>query len=126
MDHPDCKDVVVGGGQTDPGPAPEPQPQVVEPRQGMTGVVPAAYDTATIGDDDVTLTITFWAGVEPCSVLDHVDVQQGPNAVTVTLFQGSDPNAGDIACPEIAMLKQVTVTLDQPLDGRDIVEGAAT
>ena len=92
----------------------------------MVGVTPTAFDTATIGADDVTLTITFWAGVEPCSVLDHVDVREGPAAVTVTLYQGSDPNAGDVACPEIAMLKQVSVTLDAPLAGRDIVDGAAS
>ena len=125
VQHPDCNDTV-GGGSADPGQVPEPTPQVVEPRAGMVGVTPTAFDTARIGDDDVTLTITFWAGVEPCSVLDHVDVREGPAAVTVTLYQGSDPNAGDVACPEIAMLKQVSVTLDQPLAGRDIVDGAAS
>jgi len=108
------------------GPVPDPQPQVVEPRPGMVDVIPTAFDTATIGDDDRTLTITFWGGIEPCSVLDHVDVREGPTAVTVTLYQGSDPNAGDVACIEIAVLKQVTVTLEHPLDGRDIVDGAAS
>ncbi len=57
----------------------------------MANVHPTAFDTATIGDDDRTLTITFWSGVEPCAVLDHVDVAYGADAVTVTLFQGSDP-----------------------------------
>ena len=45
--------------------------------------------------------------------------------MTVTLFQGSDPNAGDVACIDIALQKQVTVTLDEPLAGRAIVDGAA-
>jgi len=107
------------------GPAPDPQPQVVEPRPGMIGVIPTAYDTATVGDDDRTLTITFWGSVEPCSVLDHVDVHEGPSAVTVTVYQGSDPGGGDVACIEIAVLKQVTVTLDHALDGRDLVDGGA-
>jgi hypothetical protein len=110
--------------EPDPGPEPSSGPKVVEPRPGMMGVIPSAYDSATIGQDDVTLTITFWGGVEPCSVLDHVDITEGPRAVTVTLYVGSDPNAGDVACPELAMLKQVSMTLNHPLDGRDVVDGA--
>jgi hypothetical protein len=111
--NPNCDDTGLG------------DPQVVEPRPGMTNVHPTAFDTATVGDDDHTLTITFWSGVEPCAVLDHVDVAYGSDAVTVTLFQGSDPDAGDVACIEIAVQKQVTVTLDEPLAGRAIVDGAA-
>lgn len=125
IDHPDCNDIGFGG-PSDPGQVPEPKPTIVEPRPGMANVTPTAYDTATIGADDVTLAITFWAGVEPCSVLDHVDVVESSTAVTVTLYQGNDPTAGDAACPEIAMLKQVNVTLDHPLAGRDIVDGAAS
>lgn len=117
IQNPDCNDSGIGA----PG-----EPQVVEPRPGMVNVHPAGFDTATIGDDGRTLTITFWSGVEPCYVLDHVDVAYGDDAVTVTLFQGSDPNGGDVACIEIAVLKQVTITLDQPLAGRTIVDGAAS
>jgi hypothetical protein len=104
---------------------PSGDPQIVEPTPGMSDVRPNAFDTATIGDDDTTLTIVFWSGIEPCSVLDHVDVTYGADAVTVTLLQGSDPSAGDVACIEIAVEKQVTITLDEPLAGRAIVDGAA-
>ncbi len=100
-------------------------PQVVEPTPGMDNVRPTAFDTATIGNDDTTLTIVFWSGVEPCSVLDHVTLSYAADTVTVTLFQGSDPNAGDVACIDIAVQKQVTITLDEPLAGRQIVDGAA-
>lgn len=119
IQNPDCHDKDIGGS-----PAPF-DPQIVEPRPGMVDVRPTGFDTAKIGDDDRTLTITFWSGVEPCYVLDHVDVAYGDNAVTVTLFQGSDPDAGNVACIEIAVLKQVTVTLDQPLADRTILDGAA-
>ena len=91
----------------------------------MDNVRPTAFDTATIGDDDTALTILFWSGVEPCSVLDHVDVSYGADAVTVTLFQGSDPSAGQVACIDIAVQKQVTIALVEPLAGRAIVDGAA-
>ena len=74
--------------------------------------------------DDRIITLRFWSGVEPCYVLDHVDVIYGADTVTVTLFQGSDPSAKDVACIEIAVLKQTTITLDQPLAGRELVDGS--
>ena len=99
-------------------------PSIVLPAPGMDNVHPTSFDTATIGDDDRTLTITFWSGVEPCYVLDRVDLAYGADTVTVTLFQGSDTSAVDVACIDIALLKQVTVRLDQPLAGRTLVDGA--
>jgi hypothetical protein len=122
VQHPDCNDIGFGGGG---GSVPPAKAQLVEPRPGMANVMPIAYDRATIADDDVTLTIRFWSGVEPCAVLDHVDVQQDPDVVVVTLYQGNDPSAGDVACPDLATLKQVSVDLTEPLAGRDIVDGAA-
>ncbi len=119
---PDCNDADLGNPGGAPGTG---KPQIVEPTPGMDNVRPTAFDTATIGDDDTTLTILFWSGVEPCYVLDHVAVTYDADAVTVTLFQGSDPNAGDVACIDIALQKQVTVTLDEPLAGRAIVDGGA-
>ncbi len=130
-----------GGGlcvKPDPG-APEPadgacnpglpvgnNPQVVVPTPGMAGVHPRPYDSATVGDDDRTVQVDFVSGIEPCSVLDHVDVRYGDHAVTITLFEGYDASAGNVACIEIGVFKRVIVTLDQPLAGRDIVDGAAT
>jgi len=144
IDHPDCNDGGLGGSLsdcpadppstdpdspvrtcvTDPTGGPEPTPSPVEPTPGMADVTPTAFDTAVIGQDDVTLTITFWSGVEPCAVLDHVETTYGANAVTVTLFEGSDPTAGVVACPDIAVSKETVVTLDEPLAGRTIVDGA--
>ncbi len=90
----------------------------------MANVRPISFTSATVGPDDRTVDDQFWSGVEPCSVLDHVDVAYGIDTVTITLFEGSDPYAGMVACPDIAMLKQVTVPLDQDLAGRRIVDGA--
>ena len=104
---------------------PLPRPQVVEPEPGMADVRPIRFEHAAVGDDDRTVSIDFWSGVAPCSVLDHVDVSYGDAAVTITLYEGHDPAAGQVACPAIAMQKRVVVTLDQPLDGRKIVDGAA-
>ena len=97
--------------------------QDVVPTPGMSNVSPVGWIKATVGADDRTVTLRFWSGVEPCYVLDHVDVAYAGDGVTVTLFQGSDPSAGDVACIEIAVLKQTTITLDQPLAGRPLVDG---
>jgi hypothetical protein len=125
------KTVMSGDGTVAYAPCPgeeptpvEPQPQVVTPTPGMADVNPRPYDTVTVGDDDRTLWIDFWSGIAPCDVLDHVDVSYGFDAVTVTLFAGHDPSAGDVACISIAQFERVVVTLDEPLNGRTIVDGA--
>lgn len=107
------------------GKPPVPRPQVVVPTPGMADVHARPFDDAKVADDDVTVNVDFTSGVEPCSVLDHVDVSSGANAVTITLYEGYDPSAGQVACIDIAVFKRVVVTLDQPLDGRKIVDGAA-
>lgn len=99
--------------------------QKVEPTPGMSDVYPRAFDKAVVGDDGRTLTIFFWSGVEPCYVLDHINVDNGPGAITITLFEGHDASAGDVACIEIALLKKVVVQLDEPVGDRRIVDGAA-
>jgi hypothetical protein len=104
---------------------PAPRPQVVEPTPGMAGVHARPFDDATIDDDGVTVRIDFVSGVEPCSVLDHV-AAYGADAVTITLFEGYDPAAGDVACIDIGVFKRVVITLDQPLGDRTIVDGGVT
>jgi len=105
-------------------PPTEPEPAIVEPRSGMTNVYPRPFDTATVSDDGLTVTIDFWSGVEPCYVLDHVDVAYG-DAVIITLFEGSEPTDEPVACIEIAVMKRVVITLDEPLGDRPIIDGAA-
>lgn len=111
----------------DPGliPEPVPGPQVVEPMPGMTHVRARTFDAATVGNDDRTVTIDFTSGIEPCAVLDHVRVRYQEEAVVITLFEGSAANAGDVACIEIAVQKQVVIMLDEPLAARDLIDGVA-
>jgi hypothetical protein len=100
-----------------------PVAQPVEPRPGMAGVAPRGWDTVDASADGRSLTIGFVSGVEPCSVLDHVDVRQSPTVVTVTLFEGHDPDATGVACPEIGVYKSVQVHLDAPLGDREVRDG---
>lgn len=118
-DTPVCDDVVV-----DPTPDPI-EPQVVEPRPGMADARPRPFDSATVDPDGVTVSIDFVSGVEPCYVLDHVDVVEGPDEVTITLFEGHDPAAGQVACIEIGVFKRTIVTLSGPIGDRPIVDGGA-
>ena len=99
--------------------------QLVEPTPGMADVRPHIFDHAVVNDDGTSLTVFFWSGVEPCYVLDHVDAEEEPSVITVTLFEGHDASAGDVACIEIALLKKVVVQLDAPVGDRRIVDGAA-
>ena len=173
-DHPDCNDMVFGGGgQSEPGsagggepvevppanpgggddpvsspcgvqvsgtgpdgtvsstpcdpaePPPPVEPTITEPTPGMANVYARPFDSAMVGDDDVTVTIDFVSGIEPCYVLDHVDVAYRAATVTITLFEGNDDSDGQVACIDIGVFKRTIVTLDQPLAGRTIVDGAA-
>jgi hypothetical protein len=99
--------------------------QLVEPTPGMADVRPHVFDHAAVNANGTSLTVFFWSGVEPCYVLDHVDVDESPTTIIVTLFEGRDASAGDVACIEIALLKKVVVQLDAPVGDRRIVDGAA-
>ena len=107
----------------DPSPT-DPVPTPLEPTPGMDHVHARGWDSAAVRDDGTSVTLTFYTGVAPCSVLDHIDVAYGADTVTITLYEGSDPTARDVACIDIAMLASTTVKLDQPLGDRKIVDGA--
>ncbi len=96
--------------------------QRVQPRGGMRGLRTVAWKSF-VPRGRSAIDVRFWSGVEPCNVLDHVDVEENGDRVVVTLFEGSDPAAEDVACIELALLKVVRVELDQPLGSRKVVDG---
>jgi hypothetical protein len=104
------------------GPIREPTPVLVTPRPGLVEARPHAWESVDV-EDDRTLLIQFYGGVEECYGLDHVDVRYGADEVTVTLYEGQVP--GERVCIDLAMLKSVRVHLDQPLNGRKVVDGSA-
>ncbi|MDP8929628.1 MAG: hypothetical protein M3O70_13910 [Actinomycetota bacterium] len=112
---------------TDPcaSPPTEPAgPEIVTPRPGMADVHPVPFDSATPEGDGMVVRVVWWSGMEPCYVLDHVEVAETGTTVTITLYQGHDPAARDVACIELAVQKSTLVELDQPLRNREIVDGA--
>lgn len=94
---------------------------MVAPRPGLDDPRPRAWESVDV-ENDRALLIQFYGGVEECYGLDHVDVRYSTDAITVTLYEGRVPNAG--VCIEMVVLKAVRVALDEPLDGRRVVDGS--
>lgn len=89
----------------------------------MDNVFPVTWTSAqTLNERSVR--IHFESGVAPCSVLDRVEVSYSASAVSITLFEGSDPAFKNAACIMIAQFKAVDVTLTEPLSGRKVVDGS--
>lgn len=96
---------------TEPGATP------VEPVPGVVNATPHVWDHIDVAADGRTITVYYWGGVDSCYGLDRVDVTVDDDGLLhVTVLEGRLGNLGDdVACIEIAMLKAVTITLDQPL-----------
>ncbi|MER5420964.1 hypothetical protein [Streptosporangium roseum] len=104
-----------------------------EPTQGPKPTKPQGHTdnprkvrwlTAKPSKDGRSLRVTWWSGVEPCTVLDRVTVRETSKRVTVTLWEGPSAKARNMACIAIAIQKVTTVKLKAPLGNRKIVDGA--
>ena len=109
------------GGGVAPG---EPQPQFVVPKPGQQMVHSVGIDklTPAVNGRSVLVRVDWVSGVEPCNVLDHVDVALDGTTYTITLFEGtSDPNG---VCIEIAAFKATLVSLGDLEPGTYTVRAA--
>jgi hypothetical protein len=99
----------------------EPESRLVEPRgDGVQRLYPVGWDRHTA--EGRRVTVYWYSGVEPCYVLAKVGVEEGPQRVVITLYEGTtDPDA---ICIEIAEAKRTTVRLAEPLGDRQVVDGA--
>lgn len=68
------------------------------------------------------IRVEFYGGVEACEGLDHVEVEETDETVSITLFTGRVREAE--VCIEIAVRKATTVKLRSPLGEREILDGA--
>jgi hypothetical protein len=111
---------------TEPVPG-KPKYELVEPFEGeTTNVRPVRWERALPGDDKRTFLLVYWSGVEPCNVLDRVEVTERANEVVATIYEGASAEKSDVVCIEIAVQKAVEITLDEPLGDRKLVDGAPT
>lgn len=109
-----------GGLEPDAGQATQ-----VEPADGLVDVHPVDWETVEVDPADPTrVTISWWSGVAPCHVLADVEVTYGDDAVTFTVLEGSEPADEPQACVELAQYTSTSVTLDEEIGPRSILDGA--
>lgn len=108
------------GGGADPAEATR-----VEPTEGLEDVHPVGWDVVEVDPDDQTrVTISWWSGVAPCHALSEVVVEYTEEAVTLTVLEGSVPSDEPQACIELAQYKATSITLDEAIGPRSILDGA--
>ena len=113
-----------GGGIVGPPPAGgiNDGAAVVLPKPGRLDPHPvnAASLDVVVDGTHVSVRLTWWSGVEPCYVLDSVDVKRDGGTITLTIIEGHDP--GDVACIEIAQLKATVVGLGDLEPGTYVIK----
>jgi hypothetical protein len=89
------------------------QPRTVTPKPGQLDVHPIAAErlAAIVTGRKVVLEITYASGVEPCYVLDSVDVQRGDRTFAITLRQGHGP--GNEVCIQLAEIVRTFADLGE-------------
>ena len=110
-DIPDCVDVVGEGAGSVTG------PEVVVPTGNALNPQPVTDAVfAGASADGTELRFTLWMGVEPCDVIDRVEVVETATAVDVQIMRGvGDPAA---TCVAMAVERTVVVDLEAPLGDR--------
>jgi hypothetical protein len=99
-------DATGGGVVVGPG-----APRLVVPKPGQLEPRPIAAESfaARVDGRRVLVTVTWTSGVEPCNVLDHVEVRRDGQAFAITLFEGHGP--GNQVCIMLAEQHRTEVGL---------------
>ncbi len=115
-----------GGGTDGGGLGPDAgQATEVEATDGLDDVHPVDWETVEVDPADQTqVTVYWWSGVAPCNALADVEVDYSDDAVTLTVLEGSVPADEPQACIELAQYKSTSVTLDEEIGPRSILDGA--
>jgi len=95
---------------------------LVRPKPGQLDVHSIAADglAARVDGRHVIVTITWWSGIEPCTVFDHVEVRRTGDSFALTLFEGHGP--GNPICIEIAQRFRTEVDISK----EDLAPGTYT
>jgi len=106
--------VIVDPTPVDPGAG---QPTIVIPKPGQKNPHPVRPMTlqASVDGRHVLVKVSWYSGVEPCNVLDSVNVARSGTDIAISLMEGSSDLA--VMCIEIAQLKATIVDLGDLLPG---------
>jgi hypothetical protein len=117
------------GGGTTPGsvgsavPPATPSAVPVPPSAGPGEPVPdpqSRFTAVSRGDDDRSLDVTFWGGVEACYAYD-VRAEEDAQRVRIRLVERTPRS--DKPCIDLAQERHATVRLQQPLGLRTVEDG---
>jgi hypothetical protein len=99
--------------------------KVVVPRPGQLDVhdVPADSLTARVDGSTIIVTVSWFSGVEPCSILDQVIVTKGDGSYAITLREGHGPE--EVACIAIAELHMTDIAIPDVAPGTYQITDAA-
>jgi hypothetical protein len=113
----------VGGDTPVEGPSLEPvpsgrdpifpgEPQLLLPHPGHVNLHPVSVMRLDVppGRHGV-VRASWWSGIEPCTGLDSVLVKRDGGTIWITVREGTPPDAGNIACIDIAVFKATIVDL---------------
>jgi hypothetical protein len=111
-------DIPVGSQPKDSGPKDghpvfPAQPELLVPHPGHVNLHPVAVTNLEVvpGKGGAVIRASWWSGIEPCTGLDSVLVRREEKTILITVREGSPPNAGNVACIDIAMFKATLVDL---------------
>lgn len=102
-----------GGGGIDPGQGAAPSPETPAPGQVNLHPVSVWKAEPTIDGRHVTVLLSWWSGVPPCSVFDSVVIARDGSTISLTPREGSAPGSADVACPAIAKETSTVVDLGE-------------
>lgn len=126
--NPGATDAPAGVFPVDGGPIPGAEPTLVTPVAGATDIreVVAAGIEATTDGDRVVARVTWWSGVDPCTVLAGLSVDADPDGIhfSVTVREGNGAAPGTM-CTEQAILKAAVVDLAPAVAGNTYIVSAA-
>ena len=113
----------IGGNPIDGGVPPLGEPRMVFAHPGQADVHPVGVVKleVAVSGRRAGLTAMWWSGIEPCTMLDSVLVRRDGSTISITVREGSPPNAGTVPCIDIALLKGTLVDLGSLEPGRHLV-----
>ncbi|MGH2488026.1 MAG: hypothetical protein ACRDFR_00190 [Candidatus Limnocylindria bacterium] len=86
------------------------------PDPAVVDAHPTGISHFTIGPDGRTVVVYYWGGNQACFGLQKVAVGVADDGTpTITVFEGTHPEAVGQACTMEALLKSAVVTLDEPV-----------